>query len=424
MTIHEQVQFGRRGLNRRRFMHHVSAAALAAGTLSFRDVVSLQAEELQKQNRSMILLWMGGGPSQLEMFDPKPEHENTGETKAIETSVPGIQIAHAWEKTAGIMEEVALIRSMTSKEGNHRRATYTAHTGYAPSGSVKHPSLAANVAYRLAEESVSIPSVVSVGNTLGAGYLGVDYDPFIIKDPGKLPENTSPLVPEKRFERRLGLLGRLEDGFANQGAKSLVTSHKKLYKKTQNMIMSPDLQAFDLSEEPQELQDQYGKNKFGKGCLLARRLIEAGTTFVEVQMGGWDTHTEVFERTTKQAGQVDPAFAALVTDLKERGLLETTTVVLMGEFGRTPKLNARGGRDHFPRVFNLAMAGGGIRGGQVIGSSSPNGQEVHERPVTIPDLYNSICHSLKLDPTDETMSPLGRPMAIVEGGETVSELFG
>jgi len=423
MTIHEQVQFSRRGLNRRRFMHHVSAAAVAAGTLSFRDVISLQAEELKKRNRSMILLWMAGGPSQLEMFDPKPDHKNSGETTSIDTSVSGIQIAHAWEKTATIMDDLAIIRSMTSKEGNHRRATYTAHTGYAPSGSVKHPSLAANIAYRIADEEVSIPSVVSVGKTVGASYLGVDYDPFVINNPGVLPENTSPLVPEKRFDRRMGLLGRLESGFAKQGAESLVKSHQSLYKKTQNMITSPDLQAFDISSESDEVQTSYGKNKFGKGCLLARRLIEAGSTFVEVQMGGWDTHTDVFERTANQAGQVDPAFAALVTDLKERGLLETTTVVLMGEFGRTPKINPRGGRDHFPRVFNLAMAGGGVKGGQVIGSSSKDGQEVQERPVTIPDLYNSICHSMELDPTDETMSPLGRPMAIVEGGETVSELF-
>ncbi|MEZ6046398.1 MAG: DUF1501 domain-containing protein [Planctomycetaceae bacterium] len=423
MTIHEQVRIGRNGFNRRRFLHTVSAASLAAGTLSFRDLVSLQAEDLKKQNRSMILLWLSGGPSQLEMFDPKPGTDNGGETKAIQTSVSGIDIAHRWEQTAKVMDDVALIRSMTNKEGNHRRATYHMHTGYIPSGSVKHPSLAANVAYRLADPEVKIPSVVSVGNTIGAGYLGVDYEPFVINDPGSLPTNTSPTVSHDRFDKRLGLLGQIDSRYAERGAASLVKSHQQLYKKTTNMITSPDLKAFDFSEESQSTRDAYGSNKFGQGCLLARRLIEAGTTFVEVTLGGWDTHQDVFSRTDNLIGQVDPAFATLISDLKSRGLLETTTVLLMGEFGRTPKLNPRGGRDHFPRVFNLALAGNGIRGGQVIGSSSPDGQQVAERPVTVPDLFCSLCHTLELDPTAETMSPLGRPMKIVEEGEVVQELF-
>ncbi|MCA9042462.1 MAG: DUF1501 domain-containing protein [Planctomycetaceae bacterium] len=423
MTIHEQVRIGRYGINRRRFLHTVSAASLAAGTLSFRDMVSLQAEELKKQNRSMVLLWLSGGPSQLEMFDPKPESKNTGETKAIQTSVTGIEIAHRWQETAKVMNDLTLIRSMTNKEGNHRRASYQLHTGYAPSGSVKHPSLAANIAYRLADPEVKIPSVVSVGNTTGAGYLGVDYEPFIVNDPGNLPTNTVPTVSGDRFDKRLGLLGQIDSRYAERGAASLVKSHQQLYSKTRNMITSPDLKAFDFSEEPEAMKNAYGNNKFGQGCLLARRLIEAGTTFVEVTLGGWDTHTEVFSRTDKLISQVDPAFATLVTDLKTRGLLETTTVLLMGEFGRTPKINPRGGRDHFPRVFNLALAGGGVRGGQVIGSSSEDGQEVKDRPVTVPDLFCSLCHTLELDPKSETMSPLGRPMKIVEEGEVVQELF-
>ncbi|QDU82373.1 hypothetical protein Pla110_41280 [Polystyrenella longa] len=423
MTIHEQVRIGRTGVNRRRFLHTVSAASLVAGTLSFRDIFSLQAEDLQKRNRSMILLWLGGGPSQMEMFDPKPGTENGGETKAIQTSVAGIDIAHRWEQTAKVMDDIAIIRSMTNKEGNHRRASYHLHTGYVPSGSVKHPSLAANVAYRLADPEVTIPSVVSVGNTFGAGYLGVDYEPFVVSEPGTLPTNTIPTVDSQRFNKRLGLLGQIDSQYADRGAASLVKSHQQLYKKTRNMISSPELQAFDFADEPAEVKQSYGNGKFGQGCLLARRLIEAGSTFVEVSLGGWDTHQDIFERTDKLIGQVDPAFATLIADLKSRGLLETTTVVLMGEFGRTPKINARGGRDHFPRVFNVAMAGGGIRGGQVIGSSTEDGQQVAERPVTVSDLFCSLCHSLELDPASETMSPLGRPMKIVEEGETVDELF-
>ncbi|MAT15569.1 MAG: hypothetical protein CMJ46_09910 [Planctomyces sp.] len=423
MTIHEQVRIGRSGISRRRFVHTVSAAAFAAGTLTFRDIVSLRAEELQKQRRSMILLWLNGGPSQLEMFDPKPNHANSGETKAIQTSVSGIEIAHRWEQTAKVMDDVALIRSMTNKEGNHRRASYHLHTGYVPSGSVKHPSLAANVAYRIADPEVTIPSVVSVGNTFGAGYLGVDYEPFVVGDPGTLPTDTTPTVDSQRFNKRLGLLGQIENRYADRGAASLVKSHQQLYKKTRNLITSPELKAFDFADEPAEMLTAYGDNKFGKGCLLARRLIEAGSTFVEVTLNGWDTHQDVFTRTDELISQVDPAFAALIADLKARGLLDTTTVLLMGEFGRTPKINPRGGRDHFPRVFNAALAGGGIRGGQVIGQSSDDGSEVAERPVTVGDLFCSLCHTLQIDPASETRSPLGRPMKIVEEGEVVEELF-
>jgi uncharacterized protein (DUF1501 family) len=424
---HEQVRVRKHGVSRRGFLHTVSAGALAAGTLNLRDVMSLQAAELRKQGKSMILLWMGGGPSQFETFDPKPDHANGGETKAISTSVPGIQIAQGWDKTAAVMDELAIIRSMTNKEGSHPRATYQMHTGYIPSGSVKHPSLAASIAKEISNPEFDLPAVVSVGPTQGAGFLGVQYEPFMVQDPSRMPLNVATTVPTNRYGRRLGLLDKLEDEFADRGGDVVVKNHRDLYGKTSKMVLSSDLKAFDISDEPESLKNQYGDSNFGRGCMLARRLVEAGTTFVEVssrgQGGNWDTHADLYERVGNLSASIDPATAGLITDLKDRGLLENTLVVWMGEFGRTPRINPRGGRDHYPRVFNAAMAGGGIKGGQVIGSSTADGTAVAEDPVTANDLFCTICQSLDVDPRKENMSPLGRPMKIVDGGAPVEKLF-
>lgn len=422
---HEFVQFmGKSAVSRRSFLQHVSAGALVAGTLNFRQLMSVHAEELRKEGRSMILLWMQGGPSQFETFDPKPGTEHGGETQAIRTAASGIQIANGWEQTAKAMKDIALIRSVTNKEGQHQRATYQLHTGYLPTGSVRHPSLGSNIAKQLADLTRDLPAVVSVGQTIGAGYLGVDYEPFVVDNPGQLPRNIEAPVANARYSRRLGLLDKLEDDFSGRGGQIVVDNHRRLYQKASKMVMSSSVKAFDISEEPESVHAKYGDSDFGRGCLLARRLVEAGVTFVEVQSRGWDTHDDVFNKVGKLAGDTDPGFAALVSDLKERGRLDRTLIVWMGEFGRTPKVNPRGGRDHWPSSFNVAIAGGGVRGGQVIGSSNPDGTGVHDRPVTIPDLFCSICKSLKVNPRTESISPLGRPLKIVDGGKPVDELFG
>jgi hypothetical protein len=267
---------------------------------------------------------------------------------------------------------------------------------------------------------------VSVGGpTIGAGFLGAAMEPFVVQNPEKPPENTQPKVATDRVRRRLGLLDRLEGaGFERVGGLDRVRDHRALYQQTARMILSPHMRAFNLEEEPEPLRAAYGKTPFGQGCLLARRLVQAGVTFVEVRSNGWDTHQQNHERVGKLASAVDPGFATLITDLKRHGLLERTLVVWMGEFGRTPKINPNAGRDHFPKVFNVALAGGGVKGGQVIGGSNADGTEVKERPVSVPDLLASICHALKVDPTKESMTPIGRPIKIVDGGKSVHELFG
>jgi hypothetical protein len=412
-------------IGRRGFLRGVALGTAGLSTVSFTDLMALRAEELRKRQMACILLWMAGGPSQMETFDPKPGSANGGDTKAIDTAVPGIQIANGWDRLAQVMGEVALIRSMTNKEGNHQRATYQLHTGYAPTGTVKHPNIGCVMANELGDPRFDLPHIVSIaGGTVGAGLLGVSLEPFVVQDPNKPPANVVPAVGPGRFTRRLNLLHSLEhSGFELTGGADRVKDHTALYKQTAGMVLSPRMKAFDLSEESPKVRAAYGENPFGQGCLLARRLVQAGVTFVEVRSNGWDTHQQSAEKVAKNASTVDPGFASLVADLKAKGMLERTLVVWMGEFGRTPKINPNAGRDHFPRVFNVALAGGGVKGGQVIGASSADGTEVKDAPVAVNDLLTSLCHALKIDPTKENMSPLGRPIKIVDGGKVVQSLF-
>lgn len=426
---HDHIQLSRQACSRRSFL---SVTAATAGLFSFRDSLALHAEELRREGRSLIVLWMQGGPSQFETFDPKPGTDQGGPTQAISTAVSGIQIAEGWEKTAAMMKEIAIIRSLTNKEGQHDRATYQMHTGYVPSGSVRHPSFGACLAKELAPSEHELPAVVTIGegranapnSGSGSGFLGVDYEPFHVSNAGDPPANVSPIGNDaRRYQRRLGLLSKIEDEFAGRGGETVVNNHRRIYEKSSKLVLSPDIKAFDFTGESKATQEMYGDSGFGKGCLLARRLVEAGVTFVEVRMGGWDTHDDNFNRVKKNAESVDPGLAGLIADLKQRGQLDKTMVVWMGEFGRTPKVNPRTGRDHYPRCFNALIAGGGIQGGQVIGSSGKDGAAVADRPVQVTDFLSTVCHSMQVDPAKENMSPLGRPMKIVDGGEYIKELF-
>jgi hypothetical protein len=408
---------------RRRFLQAASAAGMLTGIPGIRAVFADQSQQLRRQGKSMILLWMQGGPSQMETFDPKPQHENGGPTECIQTSVPGIQIADNFPRLAKLMTDIAIVRSMTNKEGSHPRATYQMHTGYVPAGSVKHPSFGSNVAQQLGDVESELPSFVSIGATQGAGFLGMDYEPFVVSRPGQPPENVALTVPRDRFDRRSQLLTQLTGEFAKNGSAQLAATHNSLYGKTSRLVLTPEIDTFDLSSESQSLRAEYGDSDFGRGCLLARRLVERGTSFVEVRAGGWDTHQNNFEDCARNAGQVDPGTAALLRDLKDRGLLQNTVVVWMGEFGRTPKINPREGRDHYPRAFSMLMAGGGIRGGQVYGSTTADGSEIAENPVTASDLMRTLCKALDVNADHENMSPQGRPLKIVDGGREIPELL-
>ena len=418
-----KVAMSGRGVVSRRSV--LRGIGLGAASLSFTDLMAVHAEDLRKRQMACILLWMGGGPSHLDTFDPKPGTDVGGDTKAIDTSVPGIQVAHHFPKVAQAMKDIALIRSVTNKEGNHQRATYQLHTGYVPSGTVKHPNFGSVVAAELGDPKFDLPHIVCIGDeTTGAGILGVKYEAFRVPDPVKPPLNTKLEIPSPRFVRRLNLMHSLEvNGFGNSGGLDRVKEHHDVYKQTASMVLSPHMRAFDVAAEDPKTRASYGETPFGQGCLLARRLVQAGVTFVEVRSRGWDNHANINDAVAKNAASVDPGFGSLVRDLKAKGMLDRTLVIWMGEFGRTPKINPGAGRDHFPRVFSVAMAGGGVKGGQVIGASSSDGSAVQDRPVTVVDLMASFCRSLQIDPKKENISPQGRPIKVVDGGTPIQELF-
>jgi hypothetical protein len=399
---------------------------LGAGTVgvSLFDRLTLFGAELRRQRRSCILLWMAGGPSQFETLDPKPGAETQGPTRAIATATPGIRIAEHWQRLAQHSGDLTIIRSMTSREGNHGRATYLLHTSYSPSGGIVHPGMGSIVARALGQADFDLPNFVSIqGSSIGPSFLGVQHAPFVVLDPNRPPDNLSIPVPDRRLTRRLNLMRELEEPFAESGAANQVRDHQTLYGQTARFVLSPRVRSFNLDLEPARIRDAYGRSPYGQGCLMARRLVEAGVPFVEVQSNGWDTHGNELASLRRLIPPVDQGTAALLQDLKERGLLERTLVIWMGEFGRTPRINVGAGRDHFPQAFNLALAGGGVRGGQVIGATNRLGTEVALRPVTVPDLFVTFYRALGINPRQENQSNVGRPLRIVEGGTVVEEVF-
>jgi uncharacterized protein (DUF1501 family) len=425
VKTNREAAFGRRD-----FLKGLSATAvaggLAGGLLHWTDLVTANASELRKQGKACILLWMQGGPSQFETFSPKPGHANGGETKAIATAVSGIQIAADYPELAKQAKEFAIIRSMNSREGAHPRAQLLMHSGYLPMATVKYPTLGSIAAHELADSASQLPSFVRIGggrNSGSAGFLGVEYDPFDIGNPNAPPTNASLPTDVMRYHDRINLLNQLEADANGSKPTAEAQEHQKLYDRAGKMILSPDMKAFDLTKETQKMRTSYGDSNFASGCLLARRLIESGVTFVEIVVDGWDTHQDNFGRTGKLADTIDKPFAMLLSDLKQRGMLDSTLVIWMGEFGRTPNINANAGRDHYPRAFNVALAGGGVRGGRVIGETDAGGAEIKDRPVSVNDLFQTFCHSLGMQAAKENMSPIGRPIKIVDGGKPVKELF-
>jgi hypothetical protein len=422
------LQTDRNGVvNRRTFLRGVAAGATSLAVLGWKDAVTLNAAELRERGMGCILLFMNGGPSQFETFDPKPGANTGGPTKGISSAVSGVQVAEHWPLVAKQLKDIALVRSMTNKEGAHPRAVYQLKTGYLPSGAVKYPSFGSVVAKEISPPDFDLPSFVSINrrDSIGSGFLGMQFAPFAVQDPNQMPSNVELPggVNRQRFNRRLGLLKDLEIDFADAGAARQVEGHRAVYQGAAQLVLSPRLKAFDLGQEKDGVRDRYGRTAFGQGCLLARRLIETGVTFVEVESDGWDTHQDNFDRVKNLAGPTDQGFATLVADLKERGLLEKTLVIWMGEFGRTPRVNPQSGRDHYPRAFSVALAGGGVQGGRVIGATSADGATITDRPVTVPDLFTSFCHTLNINPRKENLGPLDRPIKIVDGGEVVKELF-
>jgi hypothetical protein len=375
---------------------------------------------------SIILLWLQGGPSQLETFDPHPGTAIAGGTGAVATAVNGIQLATGLEQIAAEMGSIALVRSMVSKEGDHERGTYTLKTGFRPDPTVMHPSVGAVCCHELPGSGTDIPRHVSIlpGQWPSrGGYLGAQYDAFQTGDPaGPVPDTTSD-VAGGRDQQRMQALDVVEQAFARGRERRVeATLHRETFAGARRMMSSEQLRAFDVTREPLSLRRAYRETPFGRACLAARRLTEVGVRCVEVTLNGWDTHADNHAQHRTLLKTLDPAFAALLRDLRERGRLDRTLVVCMGEFGRTPKINNVGGRDHWPTGFSLALAGGGIRGGQVIGATDPGGSASPANPVTVGDFHATLLTAVGIDPRKVNQTPIGRTVRFAEGTPIASLL--
>ncbi len=376
---------------------------------------------------SLVTLWLAGGPSQFETFDPHPGSPVGGPTRAIETAIPGVRIAADYPQVAAVLDRFAVVRSVVSKEGDHERGTHALKTGYRPDPVLTHPALGAVVAHELPAAAIDLPACIALGTggfPSRGGYLGATLDPYRVPVPGGRGRNLVPLVAADRQGRRLAALEAASRAFA-AGRRAAVerTLHDHVRGEALALMESPQLAAFDIATEPQAVRDAYGDTSFGRGCLVARRLVEAGVRSVEVTLSGFDTHADNFAGHTALAATLDPALAALVTDLEQRDLSASTVVVVVGEFGRTPSINPLEGRDHWPNGFTALLSGGGVARGQVVGATDPEGRVRQPTdPVDVADLSATVLAALGIEPTREVETPVGRPMRLA-AGRPVSRLL-
>ncbi|EYF05785.1 DUF1501 domain-containing protein [Chondromyces apiculatus] len=376
--------------------------------------------------RACIVLWLNGGPSHVDTFDPKPGAPGGGPFKAIKTSARGVRISEHLPQLAAQAHRMAIVRGMISKEGSHQRAQYLMHTGYAPNPTVDHPCLGGYVSHAAGLAAGELPSFVSLGGpSEGGGFLGVQHGPLLVPEPGAMPRHVSfpPNVDDTRFDRRKAALAALELDFVARTGDPKIHDRGAVHERAVAMLRSPRLRAFDASEEPEAVRKAYGDTPFGRGCLTARRLLEAGVRYVEVVLDGWDTHDDNFGRVKKLMGTLDPAMATLLRELDARRLLDTTLVVCMGEFGRTPRVSARDGRDHHPQAWSAVLAGAGIRGGIAHGETDADGARVTKDPTSVPDLFATIATQIGLDPERTFGTPIGRPISITDSGKPVAALL-
>ena len=375
--------------------------------------------------KSCILLWMAGGPSHLDTFDLKPEASDKvrGEFRPIDTSVPGIQISEHFPQLAKQMQHAAVLRGMNTVESDHQLASYHLHTGYQKrAGGIAFPSLGAIVSRELGQEGFPLPNFVCLGSgsrhAMRSGFLGPDHQPLDVLDPERGTDNLAPLTGRAEFERQFDVLKRFNAAFDQTYRAEPARAHASALERAVRLMNAEQRRALDLSLEAATARDRYGRSSFGQSCLSARRLIEVGVPFVEVISGGgvgWDTHQGNFPRTKALSAEVDLGMSALIQDLADRGRLDSTLVIWMGEFGRSPQITSGGGRNHWARAWSTVLAGGGIRGGQVIGRTDRDAAEVVERPIGVTDFLATVCTILKIDYKRNNRAPgVERPIPIVD----------
>jgi hypothetical protein len=419
-------------MTRRHFMSHLAgAAALAAPATAFTNSILANATDMKKRHKSAILLWMGGGPSTMDIWDLKPGAATGGPFKQISTSADGIAICEHMPLMAKQMHHMSIVRSMSTREADHMRGRYYMHTGYVPNPNVEHPSYGAVIAHELADKvsDLEIPPFVSVGSgSVGPGFLGMSWAPFVVDSNGNV-RNLDMGIDPARMSQRLEMLATVEKKFIGEKRGGVAEDHSKVLEKTVRLMTSKQMDAFKVMQEPKEVQEKYGIGErggsgFARGCLMARRLVEAGVPFVEVDLGGWDNHEGIFPTLAdRKLPELDRAMSALVADLADRGLLDDTAIIWMGEFSRTPNINGNGGRDHWARSWSVVVGGGGFKRGVVVGETSSDGKEVASEPYTSQDVMASVLKSLGVSLETTFTAKNGRPMKIANSGKVIKELF-
>ncbi|WP_020468878.1 DUF1501 domain-containing protein [Zavarzinella formosa] len=421
-------------ITRRRMMQIAAAGVTFGSQCPWFDALATAADD-PKRKRSMIMLWMGGGASHIDTFDPKPGEKTGGPFKFINSTVPGIRVCEHLPQVARQMKHLAVVRSMTTTEGDHRRASVLIRTGRLPEELVQYPTFGSLVSKELGDPKSELPNFISIGgrNTEDSrgsnipGFLGPDYAPLLVGDGGSKRRGGSkdltvpdikPQVESERVVDRIQMMDDLNAEFAAGREGEARASAESAYARALRLSTGSASAAFNLDREPEKLRDAYGRNAFGQGCLMARRLVERGVPFVEVSFGGqgWDSHFRNFPWVQENCAVLDPAWATLMEDLAVRGLLETTTVFWMGEFGRSPFINGLqgGGREHYPNAWSLVLGGGGIKGGQAYGKTDRLGGTVEDKPVSAPDLLATLCKAIGVDYVKENISNVNRPISIVE----------
>ncbi len=418
-------------LSRRSFVEQIAKASLGVTLLPF----ALKAGETDKLNgdvhkipgfgkaKNVIWLQMIGGMSHIDTFDPKK-----GETKGASTAVNskgGFELSGYLPKLAAQGDKITLIRSMTSKTGVHAAGQYVIRTAYEQRGTISHPVLGAWAQKILGPSHKTLPSSVCInrGPDRGNGFFSAAYSPLPLHDPEAGLQYARGDASSELLQKRLALLNKMDASFRGKFQDMNLKSYTEFYDDTLKLLTSSDLSAFKLDEEPSVQRDKYGQNKFGQGCMLARRLVEHGVRFVEVAYGGWDMHNDIDNAMDDKGSVLDTAVSALIQDLGAKGLLSSTLIVVCSEFGRTPKINGRSGRDHYPKVFSTMLAGGGVKGGYVHGSSDKEGKEVADKQTSIPDFHSTIGHAMGMDVDQVVMSSSGRPFTVGDKGKIVTDVF-
>jgi hypothetical protein len=413
------------GMSRRHFMRHLAgASAFAMPAFALTRTLRANAKSLSKNHKSAILLYLQGGAPTIDMWDMKPGAPTAGQYKPIKTT-GDFEICELMPTLAQQMKHLSIVRSMSTREADHDRGRYYMHTAYVPNPNVEHPSYGSVVAHEMEKlvPELEIPPFVSIGGaSQGPGFLGMAYAPFEVDANGQI-RDAEMSVPWQRMYDRMKLLGVLESRFIDERRGTAAEEHAKILKKTQDLLTSEQMKAFKVRSEPKEMIDKYGDNNFGRGCLMARRLVEVGVPFVEVHSGGWDLHQNCFTTLQTKLPELDKAFAALVDDLQQRGMLESTVILCMGEFGRTPRINGNSGRDHFARAWSVVLGGAAIKGGRAIGKTNTDGTTVESEPHSSEDLMATVCEALGISLKTVYTAKNGRPMKIAGGGKVIQELF-